>query len=384
MKTILSYVFFNRLFIIIIAIASFSFIGYVDRNIRGGDSQTFTMNQGDHVYTYRQPDSKLLNMWSVWDTKWYISIAEDGYGKSRVPFEHTDNKGFLPLFPILIWFFSTFLFFGNTHLAGLLISNVCLILALFFFKKLIQSEPRLTESVDMKDIWWYVLLFPTSYYLSAIYSESLFLLLSILVFYFVNKKGFVKASFIFSLACLTKTFGIFLIIPIIIGIFKQKHTVSFSQLLACIPAAATLPLIYCAYMYHISGDPLAYIHIQQLFFRHSWREPIHVMTEALFYKNSFANTWNSLFALFSLGALYLAAKKIPYTYTLYALVYIMFTPFTGVMDGSSRYMTTLFVVPIALATIIKNPEKKKYLLMVFSLVQGFTILWWVAGVGFAS
>ncbi len=383
MKTLLTYTFFNRLAIILIALSGIALSVYIKPGVRTGDSPSYTMVQNGQTYTYRQPTNKLLSMWSVWDTKWYVSIAENGYSTQKAPFTRTDNRGFLPLYAICLWVFGTFLFFGNIHLAGIVLSNIFLILALIYAKKLVEGEPKLKHEVNIKDMWWYVLLFPTSYYLSAIYPESLFLLLSILVFYLTQKKQFVWGIFLFTLACLTKTFGIFLCIPLFFGILTHRKDISLKKLFGYIGVSLILPLSYCIYMYYLSGNPFVYIRVQELFFRHSWREPFHTIVEGL-YSLSIPALWNCMYILFALAVIYLARKKIPTAYMVYGVVYVLFTPTTGVLEGSSRYMTSLFVIPVALASMVKSQEKKNVLLMTFSLIQGFAIFWWVIGVGFAS
>lgn len=383
MKSLCTYVVFNRLVIFCIAFTCLILAGHVKPTARQGDSPAFNIYQGDHIYQYTQPRSKLLSMWSVWDTKWYVSIAEDGYSTQTQPYRQIENRGFLPVYPILLWFFGTFLFFGNIHLAGVVLSNTFLILALIYIRKLVTAEPKINNQSEIKDVWWYILLFPTSYYLSAIYPESLFLLLSILVFYFAHKKKFFWSTLLFGVAALTKTFGIFLIIPIVFEMWKHRSYIPLRKLIGYILTASLLPAIYCLYMYQLGGDPFVYIHIQEQFFRHSWKEPIHTIIEGL-YGMRFSDLWNCLYIFFGLTILTLARKKIPASYTVYALVYILFTPTTGVLEGSSRYLASLFVIPIATSVVVKNHEKKQVLFMVFSLIQGFAILWFVLGTGFAS
>lgn len=376
----------NRILIVILGVFSTILINQItETTLTKGDRYVQSLYQGSHVYTYIQPLKPLVNIWAVWDTKWYVSIADDGYSTQRRPYTRVDNKGFLPVYPILLYIFSTFIFSGNTHVAGIVLSNIFLILSLFCIEKLIRSEPKLSTNAGLrlKDVALYIILFPTSYYLSAIYPESLFLFLSILVFYFVRLRKIALACFIFSLACLTKTFGIFLIIPILMYLFTERKEVSISKLLSYIGISISLPLLYCVYMYYISGDALAYIHIQQAFFYHTWENPLAIIFASLIIKNPFV-LWSTAFIVYGLILIGFAAKKIPVSYTAYALCCLLFAPATGVLDGSSRYMASLFVLPIALAACVTE-EKNKYIWYTsFAIIQGFAIFWWVIGAGFAS
>ncbi len=383
-KRIFSFFVLNRIFIVILAFFALTLATSTKSHLMRGDSKTFPINQGSYIYTYTQPDSKLLHMWAVWDTKWYISIADDGYSKQPYPFKTTDNKGFLPLYPILLYIFGNLFFFGNFFLAGIVISNIFLLLGLMLLFKLIKEHPTLSKHIETRrDTLFYILTFPTAYILSAIYPESLFLFLSIAVFYAVEKNKIYTALILFGLACMTKTFGIFLIIPIAWHILHKKKHIHVEKLLKYILVGLIIPISYCAYMFYISGDAFAYIHIQEKFFSHSWVNPFIEIFNSAFAGN-FSELWNGWFTLTALLIILGASKKIPLPYTLYGIAVLLFTPATGMVLGSSRYIASLFVLPLALSTLVKHQETKYILISIFSVIQGFAIFWWVTGAGFVS
>ncbi len=384
MKFALQQLLINRFLIVIIALFCIRLSSNIENNFMIGDANVYTMHQGNgQEYTYIQPLNPWVNMWSVWDTKWYISIAEDGYSTQRLPYQYIDNKGFLPLYPILIKIFGLIFFSGNMFIAGIVLSNIFLVASLYFILKLIEEEPKFKDRVSSRDVLMYLILFPTSYFLSAIYPESLFLLLSILVFYFVSKKKILLACTMFSLACLVKTFALFLAIPIALYIFKNRNSIHISNVAKSILTALSLPLLYCFAMYHISGDAFAYLHIQEKFFRHEWSEPLGIILTGLFTGNPFS-LWHILFIVFGLMILYLARKKLPLAYTFYGFAFILFTPITGVLEGSERYMASLITLPLALALIIRSQEIKNNIFILFAFIQGFAIFWWIMGAGFTS
>lgn len=383
-KRLFAFFLLNRFLIVILGLFALTLASTTRSSLMRGDSPSFSIYQGDSTYVYTQPTSRWLNMWAVWDTKWYISIADDGYSTQRYPFEKVDNKGFLPLYAILIYIFGNGLFFGNLFLAGIVISNFFLILSLIMLYKLIHQEEKIRERILSKtDIFFYALTFPTAYILSAIYPESLFLFLSIAVFYAVKIHKIALAIVLFGLACMTKTFGLFLIIPIALHILKERKHISLIRLLGYILLSLVIPVTYCLYMYSISGDPFAYIHIQEKFFSHSWTEPISQIFSSSFFGN-FSQTWNGWFSLIPLFVILLASKKLPLSYTLYGLAVILFTPSTGMVLGASRYMASLFVFPVALSVLIQKPETKYIVISVFSVLQGFALFWWIVGTGFVS
>lgn len=383
-KRLISFFILNRVFILILGIFALTLAQTTKSSLMRGDSSMFTIYQGDHIYTYTQPESAPLSMWAVWDTKWYISIADDGYSKQEYPFQKIDNKGFLPLYAILLMIFGNLLFFGNFFLAGVVISNIFLILGIFLLFRLIRNDSDLSKHIHKpQDVFFYILTFPTAYILSAIYPESLFLFLSIAVFYAVHKNKIYTALILFGLACMTKTFGIFLSIPIVIHIYKHKKHIHLTQLISYIFVVFMIPIAYCAYMFYISGDAFAYIHIQEKFFSHSWTNPFVEIFRSTFMGN-FSQLWNGWFSLVTLIVLIVASKRIPISYTLYGIAVVLFTPTTGMVLGSSRYIASLFILPLALASLIKHEETKFGVLTLFSVLQGFAIFWWVTGAGFVS
>lgn len=382
-KKLLVFIGLNRFLLIVLAIFSFSIISQTNIRISNGDSSIFSIFQGDHTYTYIQPSSRLINMWSVWDTKYYISIAEDGYSTQRQPYTTVDNKGFFPLYPFLMSLLSHTIFFGNTHMAGIVISNLFFILSFIYLKKLIEAEETLKEKVHIPDVWAYILLFPTSMFLSAIYPESLFLFLSILVFYFVKKEKIFWACICFGLAAITKIFGILLIIPLFFYFLANLNKVTVLKFLGYCGAIALIPFLYCLHLYYVSGDPFAYKNIQEAFFNHTWREPFGLIYEHM--KLGFNHmVWNGMFIIFSLAVILSQAKRIPFTYSVYGIASILFNPFTGVLNGSSRYVMSLFVLPICIALLVQKPEHKVYMYAFLATVQGFAIFWWIIGIGFMA
>ncbi len=107
-----------------------------------------------------------LEPWQRWDTLHYQAIAERGY-------RAFDSALFAPpLYPLLIRWVSP-LFAGNSLLAGILLSNLCFLAALFFLYRLAAAEvgdPAARRTV------LYLASFPTAFFFMAAYSEALLLL----------------------------------------------------------------------------------------------------------------------------------------------------------------------------------------------------------------
>lgn len=125
----------------------------------------------------------------------------------------------LPLFPASIWLLMHVLGDGGL-LSGLLIVNLFSLTAFIclyrFLRSLYGRELAYRAAV-------YAITFPTAFYFSRIYSESLFLLLSILMFIFLYK-GQYKMVFVSSfLLPMVRMVGILMVCPLLIFAWIQQR-----------------------------------------------------------------------------------------------------------------------------------------------------------------
>ena len=155
-----------------------------------------------------KPDQLLLDVFgSRWDTGFYLSIAEEGYQVDGVPFP---SVAFFPLLPLLIRAFN--LLTGDTLVAGLLVTNLALVAACLLFYRLVYDE---FGAETAGRAVWYFLIFPSSFFGSAIYSESLFLLCAIGALYLFRKGLWESAAMLGVLSAMTRFMGL-LVAPLLL------------------------------------------------------------------------------------------------------------------------------------------------------------------------
>ena len=111
----------------------------------------------------------LLQPWRNWDGHWYALVVLKGYGY------HEAVTAFFPLYPALLGV-GNWLLDGQIELAGVIISNVAFLGALVLLYQLLIVD---FDRAVVRRALLYIALFPTAYYFSAVYSESLFLLVSV-------------------------------------------------------------------------------------------------------------------------------------------------------------------------------------------------------------
>lgn len=142
-----------------------------------------------------------------WDAVWYLSIAQSGYrgGGSSL-------SAFFPLYPVAVRAAAGELRSGAALLlTAYAVSAAAFVAALVLLHKLVELElgPGLARPVLLLVALW-----PTSFFFSAPYSESLFLALSVGVFYAARTRRFGLAAGLCALATATRPTGVLLLLPL--------------------------------------------------------------------------------------------------------------------------------------------------------------------------
>lgn len=146
-----------------------------------------------------------------WDGFWYALIADYGY---RV---HPATTAFWPLYPWSMQFLSNLLAI-QVESAGLLLSNLAFFGALVALYRLARLEWG--PAVARRCVWL-LAFFPTAYYFSAVYSESFFLLFTLLAFYWARTGKWWQAGLAGALAALTRNVGVLLVAPLALMYLRQ-------------------------------------------------------------------------------------------------------------------------------------------------------------------
>jgi Dolichyl-phosphate-mannose-protein mannosyltransferase len=143
----------------------------------------------------------------------YLTIALHGYAAAG-----PGARAFYPLFP---WLMRDLGFVvGSDFLAGIVISLASFAGALVLLHRLTELElgPRAADATVL------ILAFaPLSFFFSAVYTESLFLLLSVATIYVAREERWALAALLGGLAALTRSTGVLLCVPIVIMIFKAHR-----------------------------------------------------------------------------------------------------------------------------------------------------------------
>lgn len=183
----------------------------------GGHYQGFTLSPSktapSEIFPYHNTKSyrlAWLAMWQRFDANWYTSVADSGYGMIA------GADHFPPLFPVAIRVVEPFL--GSAFLAGLLISHLA---TLYAIKLLYDTFFEWGGNDLAKRTVLFLLIYPTSFFLFSVYTESLFLVTALLSLQQMKKGSWMWAGFWIFCAILTRLQGAALIIPMIYLMWRE-------------------------------------------------------------------------------------------------------------------------------------------------------------------
>ncbi len=289
---------------------------------------------------YHTPQPVFLEMWARWDSEWYLLIADHGYdsypyfrdfGHGKYLVQNTAH--FFPGYPLTIRLISRVL--QNSVLAGVLISNISAFFFLYFLYK-IGSKWFDQESAFRGSLT--CLLFPTSFFLSAVYAESFFLAALLGCFYFLGEKRLLPSVGTCLLAVLTRPQAM-LIAPVLLWL--AVRSIPERKLTACFGMTAAIALPLAAHLWflqHTFGST-HWLSISQEYWRGEFRYPLYALVR--FAQNNIAihGQHNSLidfsFACLNLLVLALSFRKIPGPYYLYSMIIVLF-PLSSSLFSFSR------------------------------------------------
>jgi Gpi18-like mannosyltransferase len=330
---------------------------------------------GIHV---QESSHALLAVWGRWDAVHYLDIATQGY-------QGTD-MAFFPLFPLLIRIVGSLA--GNHLIAGLLISNASFFFGLLYLYKLLERE--YDRAVARRAIF-YVSIFPTAVYFAAVYTESLFFMLTVASFYYMRERRWWIAGILGFFAALTRVEGVLLIVPFFIEWWSQDRTQG-ARAIYDLAAGAMIPLglaAYMAYLWVLRADPLYFSHVQIHWNRHlapPWVSMINAFGKVAHGPGAQLVANQSLeiaFTLLMIAVLIGGLHALRPSYIAYMALSILVPMSTSNLMSMSRFALVLFPMFAILARWGERPWVNNVILAFSLPLLGlFTVLfadwYWVA------
>lgn len=346
----------------------------------------------------------LFDIWAKWDAVWYLQIAHQGYQAGDF------SAAFFPLYPLLVAVLKP-LFFGNGVVAGITLSLACCFGAFYYLYRLLELD--FGAGIAKKTVF-YVAIFPTTFFLQTIYTESLFLLLTVLAFYLARRNLFLLACLAGSLATLTRSAGLLLMVPLAMMYMKERGW-QFGRIRPDAVYLLLIPLGLMAYMLFLDirfGDPFLFSSAQSYWSR-GFTGPVggiyYGFKAAFWGMNDILSTpdktfwlpvvdedprlWatydviNLMFTVPFLVFSVIAFWKLPVHYALYALLLMLMPlsyPSSVPLMSMPRFILTVFPLFVLLAMWGRERPWVDKLITVTSLVflglfvSKFVVFTWVA------
>lgn len=307
----------------------------------------------EHLKTTQKQSWNPISLHARWDSFAYLGVATHGYRlKQDNP---CANIVFFPLYPFLLHSVAP-LTRGNYIFAGWILSTLFLFGAVCVFYNLLQE---FHPSLDPETPIFYLLIFPTAFFLNAVYTESLFLFLSLLTFYYALKGRFGVAGVFGFLAALTRVTGVLLFVPVVWE-YCKRHGIRGMLKPSFLPVFF-IPLgtiSFFLYHYVAFGDAFLFLKVESAWGRTFLFNRNHF---SLFSPPAVVNFFlDIIFVGCALVSAYLVFKRAWVSYGLYILATLAVALSTGTLISVGRYILVLFPIYIALATVKSRHFEKVY------------------------
>ena len=273
----------------------------------------------------------------------YLRLIRHGY-------DDTGSQAFFPIYPLLVRTL-TFNFFDPLFVA------VALNLSLLF--STLYLVVRALSPKHSRRFLLLFLSFPTSFYLLANYTESLFIFLVTLFFTLLTRKKYFWAALVAGIASGTRVVGVFLALSLLVELIQSKQSWWLAFMLLLLSICGLLG--YSGYLYHLYGDPLKFVHVMSMFGVGRSTGEIILLPQLLYRYFRILST-SPLTSLIGLRALwelttlalvsvwlYFARHVLPLPALVFCLGAIIFPTLSGTLSSFPRYVLVAIPLYVAIA-----------------------------------
>ncbi len=216
-------------------------------------------------------EKSFTELMAIWDAKRYHFIVENGY---TFPHDYSAqaNWAFFPLY-VLVCMAIRFITFGvvDTYVIGIMVSSVCIIIAAFFAYKLIDDKKRGMRIVVL------MIAGPYAFYYMSMMTEAMFVMFTVLFFYFCRNKKYLLAGLMSACASATRIVGVLLVFSLLIELYMdisaglkpvegvKKFVVTMLKTPKHILSVLLCPFgafCYMTFLYFFCGDAWAFKNVQ--------------------------------------------------------------------------------------------------------------------------
>jgi Gpi18-like mannosyltransferase len=233
-------------------------------------AQAYMVVKNERLGSFRD----CLSIWNRWDAPHYLDIAQMGYVSDGLEARWIV---FYPLYPWLVR--AAAHVFADELVAAFFISTLASVAAgLLLYRLALVDESEWVARACV----FFMLVFPTSYFLHIGYTESLFLALALGAFLAARLRRWPLAGLVGALACMTRANGLALIPALAFEAWEEWRAcgrrVRVAWLWALAPAAGFA--VYLLINWHVQGHPFAFLSAQDEFWYRTFGWPWEGVAEA--------------------------------------------------------------------------------------------------------
>jgi hypothetical protein len=316
-----------------------------------------------------------------WDSGWYVNLAEAGYGEPPTRVGQETNHAFFPLYPGLVRLVvrATGI---ETSLAGNLLSGAALLAALLLFADWTQrhfGESRVVPAVLV------LLLFPTSFFFAAVYTEALVLALALAAVLGFERGRLLLGAAAGLLAGLTRITGLVLAPYLALVAWRASREAGLPTGRAATRAAlaGASPLtgfgLFCLYFWRRFGDPLLFVKAQHNWSAQAktvfdgpsliWQGVVEDFQRGRIFGDAHARTLEGVYLLFFLVLAAVLLRQRRSAEALYVALTVALVFTSGTFESAGRYVLPAFPAFAALAGLEKRRDLFISLLALSGLAQ---------------
>jgi hypothetical protein len=381
-----------------VRVARLAFVGTRPAILFIGYFAVITFGHSNGRPPMRYSVNELLNLQGRWDATWYLNVAVDGYRYAPGDPTAQQNIVFFPALPVATRIVGRL--FGGASTAFLM-GGTLIVFAAFFWALIYAyrlARELLPDDDSARWAIWLIAGYPFALFYSALYTESLFLLGALGAFYHFRRQEFLKAAVWGLLVGLTRPNGCFLSVPLALMAVgpwlpralvggppaalerdpSRRHMPTLVAALASASAPGIGVLLYSAFIWQLTGDPLAWaeghaawgrqysglLPLATKYYGYMAESGPYVFTVALPF-----DTLNALGAVFVLVTAIPVWRRFGLPYAVFILVNILPPLAAGGFLSTGRLSAVLFPAFFWFATVVPVRHRQAWLGS-FMAIQG--------------
>jgi hypothetical protein len=266
-------------------------------------------------------------------------------------------------------------FVGGPFVGGLVVSNVAFLVACVFLYRLVSLDD---DTGTARRAVKYLVAAPAAFLFSAMLTESLYLALAVMCFYYARTKRWWVVGVLGFFLALSRAPGALVVVPLLWMYLEQRgHSLRRMRpdvlWLAGFPAGL---LVFMGINEVLTGDGLAFTRIQETAWGHRLQDPVSAVWGNLSGDNAIWR-FNGWYLIVVLALTLVFARRFGAAYLLFVLVSVLPPMSYGVWYSMVRYTLVIFPLYVVAARITASrPNVDQALTIALVLFQGFLMTQW--------